>query len=112
MNNQTILPTELFFSIGRLAAIFSLLLIVILALIVIFLLFFQQRYTSTFDEHELASETDPTINENKTLELANIRRYASTHNHPAITITTSISSFQSEFDNEKTHSTTNLISSE
>jgi hypothetical protein len=114
MNNQTLtlLPAELFFSLGRLAAIFSLLFIVVLVLVIIFLLFFQQRNTSVFDEHELASETDPTVIENKTLELANVKQYASTHNNPSMTTAaTSTNSFYSEVNEEKTQSTTSLISS-
>ncbi len=97
MNNQTmtLLPTELFFSLSRLAAIFSLLFIVVLVLITIFLLFYQQRNTSVYDEHELASETGPTATENTTLELTNVKQYDN----------------QSEIDEETIQSTADLISS-
>jgi hypothetical protein len=101
MNNQTmaLLPTELFFSLSRLAAIFSLLFIAILVLITIFLLFNQQRNASIYDEHELASETGPTATENTTLELTNVKQYDN------------MNAFQSEIDEEKIQSTANLISS-
>lgn len=112
MNNQTIsfLPAELFFSMGRLAAISSLLLIVLLVFIIIFLLFYQQRNTSQFDEHELNSETDPSIIENRVLELSNFKQYASTDNNNQLR-PSSINSTHTDIDEQKTRSTMNLISS-
>jgi hypothetical protein len=106
-DNQTIslLPDELFFSVGHLAAILSLLFIVVLVLIVIFLLFFQQRNTSGFDDYPVRSESEPTITESKTLELSNFKQYASTDNNQSMNFT------QTEIDGEKIRSTTNLISS-
>lgn len=52
--NQTdlLIPTEFFFSVGRLAAISSLLFILLIVLIVIFLLFYQQHRTMKADEQE------------------------------------------------------------
>ncbi len=107
MNNQTItsVPTELFFSMGRLAAISSLLFIVILVCIVIFFLFYQQRNVSHFDGHELRSETEPTITENKILELSNFKQYASIIGNNFQLINSS----QSDIDEQKCQSTTNLI---
>jgi len=113
MNNQTMpsLPTEFLLSIGRFAAISSLLFIVILVLMIMFLLFFQQKDFNHFDEHELQSETDSTIKENKMLELSSSKQYASTDNNQLMIMTTSMNSFQLEIDEEKTRSITNLISS-
>jgi len=111
MNNQTItpVPTELFFSMGRLAAISSLLFIVLLVFIVIFFLFYQQRNASHFDEYELRSETEPTITENNILELSNFKQYASMIDKNYQLITTSINSSQPDMDEQKYQSTTNLI---
>jgi predicted PurR-regulated permease PerM len=113
MNNQTMqfLPAELYFSMGRIAAISSLLCIVILALIIIFLLFFQQRQTSRFDEHELQSDTEQSITENRTLELSNLKQYSSTDINQLMTTATSMHSFHSEIDQQLAGSKTNLISS-
>jgi len=112
VNNQTMsyLPAELFFSMGRLAAILSLLFIVIIVLIIIFLLFFQQKNTSQFDEHELYSETDPTIIENRILELSNFKQYASIDNTNHLK-SSSINSSRIDINEQKTRSTINLISS-
>jgi len=111
MDNQTTtssLPPELFFSLGRLAAISSLLFIVILVFIIIFLLFYHQRYTSNFGEHELRSETDPT--ENKIVEFSNLKQYTSTDNNHQL-MTTSMNLSQIDINDQKTRSTINLISS-
>ena len=115
-SNQTmsLLPAELFFSMGRLAAIFSLLFILVLVLVIIFFLVYQQRNSTHFDEHELRSETDQSVVENSSLRSGKFKRYASTnsdsHEH-SMTKTTSMDASNSEFNERKTQSTTNLIAS-
>jgi hypothetical protein len=110
MNNQT-MSAELFFSMGRLIAMSSLLFIVILVLFVILILFCHERNTSRFDDHELRSDIDGTVTENKILELSNLKQYASTHRNQLMSMTTSMDSSQPEIDEQKVRSTTNLISS-
>lgn len=109
MNNQTMqfLPTELFFSMGRLAAIGSLLFLVLVVLIVLFLLFFQQRNITRFDGEEFRSDTDIAFTENRTLELSNLKHYASTDVNRLL----SIHSLQPQMDEQLTGSTIKLISS-
>ena len=116
-HNQTMsqLPNELFFSMGRLAAISSLLFVLILILVIIFLLFYQQQNSSSFDEHELRSETDPATTESKALKSGRFLRYASMNSDPrshSITKTTSINSGQFDVDERQTQSTTHLVSSQ
>jgi uncharacterized protein YpmS len=113
MNNQTMqfLPAELFFSMGRLAAILSLLFIVIMALVIIFLLFFQQRNTNRSDEQTCHSDTEPTITENRTLELSNLKQYSSIDEHHWMAMTTSMNSFQPEINEQLVGSKINLIAS-
>lgn len=103
---MAILPTELLFSMGRLTAILSLLLIVILILLVIFLLFFHQRHICEYDENDQPNEVDPTLSENKQLELATFQQYSSTDNNP----TSSINSTNINMNEQMSHSTSNLIS--
>lgn len=82
MNNQTdsLVHDELFFSIGRLASIGSLLFILILILVIIFFLFHQEQITTnSTDEHELRSDLDGTATtENKQLKSNRFQQYAST----------------------------------
>ena len=107
MNNQTmsLLPTELFFSMGHLAAISSLLFVVILILIVIFVLFFHKNLNGNPDERQSRSEIEPSVTENRTLELSNFKQYASTDYNPSLDL------IRTDIDEETIRSTSNLISS-
>jgi type II secretory pathway component PulF len=107
MNNQTmsLLPTQLFFSMGHLAAISSLLFIVIFILIVIFVLFFQKNLNGNYDERQSRSEIEPSITENRTLELSNFKQYSSNDYNPSLDL------IRTDTNEEKIRSTTNLISS-
>lgn len=113
MNNETMqfLPAELSFSMGRLAAIGSLLFLVIVVLIVLFLLFFQQRSISRFNEHEFRSDTEVAFTESRTLELSHLKQYSSTDVNRLTTMSTSINSLQLPMDEELTGSRIELISS-
>ena len=112
MNNQTMqfLPTELFFSMGRLAAIGSLLFVVVVVLIILFLLFFQQRNINRLNEHEFRSDTEIAFTESRTLELANLKQYASTDVNRLAT--TSCQSLRPHIDEQLTGSTIKLITSD
>ncbi len=103
------LPSELYFSMGRLAAIFSLLLIVMLAFVVVFFLFFQQRNTAPPDEREQHSDTEPSIMEHRTLELSNFKQYSSIDANQWMAMT---ALFNSEIDEQLAGSKMNLIASD
>lgn len=113
MNNETmqILPAELSFSMGRLAAIGSLLILVLVVLIVLFLLLFQQRNISRIDDREFRSDTDITISENRTLELAHLKQYSSMDGSRLTTMSTSINSLQMPMDEDLTGSRIKLVPS-
>lgn len=75
---MSLAPSELFFSIDRLIAVFSLLFLVFVILIIIFLLFFHQRNASGFNEHELVNEREPASGESRVLDPARDKGYAAT----------------------------------
>ena len=111
MNNQTMqfMPSELYFSMGRLAAIFSLLLIVMLAFVAVFLLFYQQRNTTrSSDEREQFSDTEPSIIEQRTIELSHYRQYSSIDANQWMAMT---ALYNADIDEQLAGSKMNLIAS-
>ena len=73
--------TDLFFSLGRLAAISSLLCILIVVLIVIFLLFYWQQPVLGLEETELVSESEQFSDQSRLIKLNSIFKYSSTQSN-------------------------------
>lgn len=110
MNNQTLslVPNGLFLVMGYLAAISSLLFMTIFVVLIIFLVIFRPRTKYLHDEDEFQSETNLTVSENETHELGNDKKWDI---NQSTTLSTCMNSSQLDFDELKTRSTTNLISS-
>ncbi|CAF3007836.1 unnamed protein product [Rotaria socialis] len=109
MNNHTksLPPFGLFVAMGYLPSIFSLLLILILILITLFILFMKHKTSRAFDENEIRSDDSASANELKSLEFHRSKQYSSTSNNQQ---QTSMTSFQTDIDEQTTRSTIDLLS--